>query len=256
MIAKTQLLIALLKREILEHKSIWRVPACLLGLSILVKFSLAFGNLSVNIDIPEQLNLEPAINSVLDAVVVRTLNMMNYIIVVVMYLVSIFYALSCLFNERQDQSVLFWRSLPITDQMTIAAKLLVAVVVIPMIIVLSQAVMAVIFFDLDAPRYLSSYYANSLIGLVKMLLWSLLPVVAWCVFCSQVANKNPFLLAVIAPISLILIDKLFFNGVVSQVFVINRLTGVSDYNTTTLMTGIVFSVLCIGLAIMRRSQRW
>lgn len=89
-----------------------------------------------------------------------------------------------------------------------------------------------------------------------MILWSLLPVIAWCVFCSQVAKKNPFLLAFIAPIILILIDKLFLNGAISQTFVINRLTGVSDYNMTTLIFGLIFSAVCIALAIAKRSQRF
>jgi len=249
-------MIALLKREILEHKNIWRVPAVLIGIALLVKLSLSVGNLSVNIDVPDQLQLDETIDSALDVVVAQALNSMNYLIALVMFVVSIFYALSCLYNERQDESVLFWRSLPISDQMTVASKLIVAIVLVPIVIVLCQTIVAVIFFYVQAFEYLSTYFANSLSNLIKMILWSLVPVIAWCMFCSQVAKKNPFLLAFIAPIILILIDKLFLNGAISQTFVINRLTGVSDYNTTTLMFGLLFSAVCIVLAIAKRSQRF
>jgi len=54
-------MIALLKREILEHKNIWRVPAVLIGIALLVKLSLSVGNLSVNIDVPDQLQLDETI---------------------------------------------------------------------------------------------------------------------------------------------------------------------------------------------------
>lgn len=138
-------MLALLKREILEHKNIWRVPMVLIVIAVLVKLSLSVGNLSVNINVPDQLQLDEVIGSALDGVVAQALNSMNYIIILVMFVVSAFYALSCLFNERQDESVLFWRSLPISDHMTVASKLVIALIVVPIVIVLCQTVMAVIF---------------------------------------------------------------------------------------------------------------
>lgn len=246
---------ALLKREILEHKNIWRVPLILLGIAVLVKLSLSIGNLSIDINIPDQLQLDDDIDSALNVVVAKALNSMNYIVMLVMFVVAIFYALSCLFNERQDESVLFWRSLPISDSLTVASKLVIALVVVPLVIIVCQALVAVVFFGTDAPSYLSSYYPESLTLLGKMLLWSMLPIIAWCVFCSEVATKNPFLLAFIAPIILILVDKLFLDGVVSQTFVINRFTGVSTYTLMPLLWGVVFSLVSIVFAVVKRSQR-
>jgi len=248
-------LIALLKREILEHRNLWRVPAILIGIAVLVKLSLSIGNLSFDLDMPDQLQLDDTIDSVLDGVIAKSLNSMNFMIMLVMFVVAIFYALSCLFNERQDESVLFWRSLPISDSMTVASKLIIALVAVPLVIVVCQAIVAVIFFGTDSVAYLSNYYSHSLALLAQMVLWSLLPVIAWCVLCSEVANKNPFLLAFIAPIIFILVDKLFLNGVVSQTFVINRLTGIKDFTTMTLIWGLVFSAVCISFAIVKRSQR-
>lgn len=246
---------ALVRREILEHRNLWRVPLILIGIAVLVKVSLSIGNLSININLPEQLQLDEKVDSAVDVVVAKALNSMNYMIMWVMFLVSIFYALSCLFNERQDQSVLFWRSLPISDGLTVASKLLVALVLVPLVVIACQAVVAVVFFDVDSVAYLSNYYGSSLSVLFKILLWSMVPIIAWCVFCSEVASKNPFLLAFVAPVILILIDKLFLSGVVSQTFVINRLYGVSQYSGAALMWGLLFSGACIAATIVKRGQR-
>lgn len=248
-------LFALLKREILEHKNIWRIPAILVVIAVLVRISLSVGNLAIDINLPEQLQLDKAVDSILNSVIAKSLTSMNFIIMLVMFVVAIFYTLSCLFNERQDDSVLFWRSLPISDSLTVASKLIIALFVIPLLIIICQAVVTILFMGANSPAYLSSYYAQSLPLLAKILLWSLLPVTAWCLFCSGIAKKNPFLFAFIVPIILIAVDKLFLNGVLSQIFIINRVTGLSEYSMMTLLWGSLFSLICIVLAILKRSQR-
>jgi ABC-2 type transport system permease protein len=246
---------ALIRREILEHTNLWRVPLILIGIAILVRLSLVFGNLSIDFDVPEQLQLDDQINSIVDGVFARALNSMNYLIMLSMFVVGIFYSLSCLYNERQDQSVLFWRSLPISDGLTVASKLLVALAVIPVVIIVCQAVVSLIFLDTQVVQYFSHYLSTGLGGLLQVLLWSMLPTVAWCLLCSEVASRNPFLLAFIAPVMVVLVDKLFLSGVVSKTLAINRVFGFDDYTTGPLIWGLGFAVVCIALAIVKRSQR-
>ena len=248
-------LIALIKREILEHRNIWRVPVILIGISILARLSVSVGNLALDVNIPEQLQLDDTIHSGVVTVLSKSLNGMNFIIMVAMFVVAVFYALSCLFNERQDDSVLFWRSLPISDSLTVASKLLVAVVVIPVIIIGCQAVVAVIFLGTDSLQYLGYFFGHSLPALVKMVVWALLPIIAWCLFCSEVAQKNPFLLAFIAPILLVLVDKLFLNGSISQTLVIDRFASFSNFELMSLFWGTLLSVVFFALAVVKRSQR-
>jgi ABC-2 type transport system permease protein len=45
--------------------------------------------------------------------------------------VGSFYLLDCLYAERKDRSILFWKSLPVSDGLTVWAKLLVGVVIVP-----------------------------------------------------------------------------------------------------------------------------
>lgn len=247
--------LALLRRELLEHKYLLRVPAILIVIAVLVRLSLVFGNLSIDVDLPDQLQLDKAIDGVMNSVVVKALSSMNYIIMLAMFIVAIFYTLACLYNERQDDSVLFWRSLPISDSSTVASKLMVALVMVPLLLIITQVVVVILFLGINSFDYLLQVYPSSLSTVVKILLWSMLPTVAWCLFCSQFAKKNPFLLAFIAPVLLVLFDKLFLNGVISDLFVINRLTGVDSYSLAPLLTGTLFGIVCVVLAVMKRTER-
>ncbi|MGK0376048.1 MAG: ABC-2 type transport system permease protein [Arenicella sp.] len=248
-------ILALLKREILEHRNIWLIPVILIGVAILVRLSLVFGNLNVGFELPTQLQLDDQLDSVVSGVLGRGLNWMNYIITMTIMIAACFYTLSCLYNERQDESVLFWRSLPVSDTTTIISKLLIALVVAPISVIVCQIVVAFIFFGFAAFDYLEVYFASSLLLLVKMIFWSLLPTVAWCLFCSEVAKKNPFLLALVAPILLWVIDSLFLSGVIGDHIMLNRWVGFDNYTAAPLSVGFVLSFVFITLAIVKRSQR-
>jgi ABC-2 type transport system permease protein len=248
-------MIALLRREILEHRSIWLMPLILIGIAILVRLSLSFGNLELNIDVPSQLNLDEPISSVLDGAIAHGLNLMNYLIMMTLFAVACFYTLSCLYNERQDESVLFWRSLPISDTTTIVSKLAIALLVVPLTVILSQTVVAIIFFGINALDYLSVFFSGSLSNLLKVMLWSLLPTVSWCLFCSEVAKKNPFLLAFIAPILLWICDWLFLDGSIVKLLQVNRWVYFNDYSMMSLISGLAISAIGITVAVIKRSQR-
>ena len=248
-------MIALLRREILEHRPLWFMPLILIGIALLVRLSMSFGSLEFNIDIPSQLNLDNTINSVRDGAVARGLNVMNYIIMLTLFAVACFYTLSCLYNERQDESVLFWRSLPISDTTTIASKLVVALILTPFAVLLTQTVVAFLFFGTEAFNYLSVFFADSLTTLFKVLMWALIPTVGWCLFCSEVAKKNPFLLAFIAPILLWVTDRLFLGGNIGQLLHVNRWIGFNDYSMESLMSGLIVATIGIVFAIIKRSQR-
>jgi ABC-2 type transport system permease protein len=53
--------------------------------------------------------------------------------IVLLFLVS-YYTLDCLFAERKDRSILFWKSLPVSDALTVVSKLLVALVIAPLLV--------------------------------------------------------------------------------------------------------------------------
>ena len=247
--------IALIKREVSEHSSLWKVPAVLLVIALLIKFSFSFGNLSVDFSIPDGLNLDSTVDSFLATAIGKLLGYTSWLISSVMFLLAIFYALSSLYDERKDQSVLFWRSLPISDTQTVLAKLTVALVLVPVLILIMQSLVAVVFLGMQSVDYLGSYFSFSLSSLAKALLWSMLPTIAWCLLCSQVANKSPFLMAIVVPLILTIIDWLFLDGVIADTFVINRFSGIDHYTPTVLIIGLLFSAACLAFTIARRGER-
>ena len=56
-------MLALLKREILEHRTIWFIPLILVGIAVLVRLAMSFGSLSIDLSVPSQLQLDSQIDS-------------------------------------------------------------------------------------------------------------------------------------------------------------------------------------------------
>lgn len=133
----------------------------------------------------------------------------------VMVFVVFFYALGSLYDERRDRSVLFWKSLPVSDNVTVFSKASWALVLAPALsigvgIVIGTAIlllMAVAFLLNGIPDasalLLESHPLRILGGALSMLpvyiLWAL-PTVGWLMLCSSWARRLPFLWAVLVPI--------------------------------------------------------
>jgi ABC-2 type transport system permease protein len=49
------------------------------------------------------------------------------------FLVSIFYSLDALHSERRDRSILFWKSLPVSDLTTVLSKASIPLIVLPLL---------------------------------------------------------------------------------------------------------------------------
>jgi ABC-2 type transport system permease protein len=134
---------------------------------------------------------------------------------VVLAFVVFFYLLGALYDDRKDRSILFWKSLPASDLLTISSKLLTAMVVAPIIFwvvfILTQVTMAVIaslmvlsvgenpwtlFLSVVNPlkawfMLLASYLASSI--------W-FLPIYGWLLLVSSFAPRIPLLFAVLPPV--------------------------------------------------------
>src|SRR5438270_10401015 len=60
-------------------------------------------------------------------------SMAAFMIMFTAFIVAVFYCLDALHGERRERSILFWKSLPVSDFTTVLSKAVVAVVVIPAI---------------------------------------------------------------------------------------------------------------------------
>jgi energy-coupling factor transporter ATP-binding protein EcfA2 len=128
--------------------------------------------------------------------------------------------LACMFDERKDLSIFFWRSLPINDALVIASKVFTGAIVIPVFYLLAAMLtilgsisvysLTVLFSDISTDgKLLSAIFELNLtsnifgvwLALIPLVLW-LFPLFAWLMLASAFAQRAPFLWAVL-PILLI-----------------------------------------------------
>ncbi len=134
---------------------------------------------------------------------------------VVFAFVVFFYLLGSLYDERRDRSVLFWKSLPVSDGQTVLSKALTALVVAPLIAT-AIALLAMLGFGLIISGFIALNGGNPftmywsqlrplhllgamLAGWPVYILWAL-PTVGWLMLCSAWAKSKPFLWAVALPV--------------------------------------------------------
>ena len=129
--------------------------------------------------------------------------------------VVFFYCLGSLFDERKDRSVLFWKSLPISDRDTVLAKVVSALAVAPVIAGVTGIVAGFGFLLLLSglalfhggnplvliwgPASPLQVAASLLASLPVYAVWAL-PTVGWLLLCSAWAKSKPFLWAIVIPV--------------------------------------------------------
>ena len=214
-----QMLLTLIRREFWEHPGLWRVPAIVAGLLALATlFSVRLG---VNLDgrhIPQ----------VDDAARIMVLNMSQMVWALIIYvtaaIVVSFYCLDCLYAERKDRSILFWKSLPVSDGMTVLSKFLVAVVIVPLgvfALALASHLLALLVWKLrvaagGAPDVVSwdtvAWLRGALVIFLCLLLSSLwyAPVIAAALLASAWLKKSPLVWVTLALVLVPLFEYIVF----------------------------------------------
>ena len=138
------------------------------------------------------------------------------LISVVFSFVVFFYCLGTLYDDRRDRSILFWKSLPVSDSATVISKVISAALAAPIIAavcgVLTGFAMLLLFAITLSFHGVSVWsllmlahplqVTTTLIASIPIyMLWSL-PTVGWLMLCSAWAKNKPFLWAVIIPVAL------------------------------------------------------
>jgi ABC-2 type transport system permease protein len=209
----------LIKREMWENKGmlLW-TPIVIAGAVVtLILTGLIFGNLDT-IRLYNQ-PLSVTIEGTARTRIVETMGEMYVTagmpILMILGLLVFFYCLGALHDERRDRSLLFWKSLPVSDSMTVLSKLVTALVVAPLI-TLGVAI-AVGLLMVLALCGLAAMHGTNLFGALLMtpqfyltplrlvallpvyILWAL-PTVGWLLMVSSIARSKVFLWAVGTPI--------------------------------------------------------
>ena len=134
---------------------------------------------------------------------------------VVLAFVVFFYALGTLYDDRRDRSVLFWKSLPVSDTHMVLSKLAWALVLAPLLAVAIGLLIGVSLWTISAltitvngvPAAHSVFTQSHPLRVIGGVLASLpvylawaLPTIGWLMFCSAWARSKPFLWAVLVPV--------------------------------------------------------
>ncbi|NII10524.1 hypothetical protein [Oleiagrimonas sp. C23AA] len=133
----------------------------------------------------------------------------------IMAIVVFFYCLGALYDDRRDRSILFWKSLPISDRDTVLSKVISATVLVPVITIvvgilagLSMLVMVAITATFHGANLWTMLWtaphpfqmiAHLLAMIPLIFLWAL-PTIGWLLLCSAAARSKPFLWALAVPV--------------------------------------------------------
>ncbi|MBL4602183.1 MAG: hypothetical protein JKY84_05525 [Emcibacteraceae bacterium] len=169
----------------------------------------------------------------------------SIILFIVVSFSMVFTALSSLFDERKDKSILFWKSMPVSDTQEVLVKLATVTVVIPLIAI-GFALIIQIFSTLilglfvaintDASAW-NLVFSNINLGAILMadivplfvkILW-VLPIITWFMLVSSFSRRSPFLLAFIAPILLAVFEMVFFRSTLFLQIIGSRFTSKADF---------------------------
>ena len=156
--------------------------------------------------------------------------------------VVFFYLLDGLFTERRDRSILFWKSLPVSDTKTVLSKLFVALVAMPLWIWALSLLVGLVVFGVLAAKVsntpaaaLGTWHGEDWLVLQATLLGKLavaalwyLPVAGWLLLVSVLAKRAPFLWATLPFLVLSLAERIALGTNVMGALVVQRLFGFSE----------------------------
>jgi ABC-2 type transport system permease protein len=219
------------RRELWENRSIYLAP---MGVSALILVGFLISTIRL-----------PAKMRALSPVEQHTLIAQPYLIAAgVMMLttlvVGVFYCLDALYGERRDRSILFWKSLPVSDLTTVLSKMITPVVILPLvtfaIAVVTQWIMLLVGTAVLLGSGLSVgplWTHASLFQQWLMLLYHLLtahglwyaPIYGWLLLVSAWARRTPFLWAALPPLAIAAVEKIAFNTSHFGAMLANRMLG-------------------------------
>jgi ABC-2 type transport system permease protein len=250
----------LLKREFWEHrKTFFYLPLIILVLSVIFLIAAVFtlqiagegiiisGSIQINEGGPEQRTetneysnmpinalfgdqltqfaaLEPKQR---EALLNTAYLLMATPLVSVLWVVVFMYFLTCLYDDRKDRSILFWKSMPVSDAMTVISKLLTGLLLVPgiylvvmmilQLILLLTSLMAAVGSSIDiwatliAPAQIVTRWIQMTAFFLFVAIWCL-PIFAWVLFVSSWARSVPLAWVIGIPFVLVIIEWLALRG--------------------------------------------
>lgn len=205
------------RRELWENRSIYIVPLVAAGLALVATFLAWFRGTNLAPTSPE-------VQGQLQGIAVQ-LSFTGLLLMGVTFIVAIFYCLDAIYGERRDRSIFFWKSLPVSDTVTVLAKASIPLLVIPLVTFAIAAVTQWIELVIDAAMFASIGRNVAVIRQIPAfqmqvgLLYHLIavhslwyaPFFGYLLLVSAWARRAPILWAAVPPLAIGILEKLAFN---------------------------------------------
>src|SRR5213594_1025521 len=206
------------RRELWESRSIYIAPMAVACLFL-------FGFLISAMHLPQRLGSAIS-RAQLHDVIEQPYDMVALLIMGVSFVVAVFYCLDTLYGERRDRSILFWKSLPVSDTTTVLSKASIPIVVVPFcalaLTVATQLVMLVLSSAVIQGSGVTPGMLWSQLSLLHQ--WHVLfvhlvmghglwyaPIYAYLLLISAWARRAPFLWATLPLVAVGGAEKIAFN---------------------------------------------
>ena len=225
------------RRELWEYRSIYLAPLAIAGVFLFAfMFVLAF--------LPHVMRTLPSLDlkQQRDALG-QPYDVAAGLIMGVAFIVSIFYSMDALYGERRDRSILFWKSLPVSDLTTVLAKASIPLVVLPLLAFAITVVTESIMLLLSSVVLLAGGLSVATLWTtvqpgqtLLLLLYHLVtahmlwfaPFYGWLLLVSAWARRTPFLWAVLPPLAIGIFEKIAFHHSYFADLLTNRFSGGDD----------------------------
>jgi ABC-2 type transport system permease protein len=272
------------RRELWENRSIYIAPV---AVAVVVFFGFMISTVGMPARRKAVLLLDPARQR---ALIGMPYDVVAIFLIVTALIVGAFYCIDALYGERRDRSILFWKSLPVSDRTTVLSKAIVPLAVLPLvifvIIVATQFVMLLWSSLVLLPSGLAgttwtrfNLIEQSLItlySLIAIALWHA-PIYGWLLLVSGWAKRATFLWAILPFFAISVLEKIAFNsthfalmlkyrfmGFAAEAFALNaqgqvdsltKLTPGRFLSTPGLWIGLVVAAAFLAAAVRMRRYR-
>lgn len=217
----------LLKREGWETRAIWIAPAIAAAICIVIAISMRLKLGFAVVELDGQATQIVNDTAKLRAMGAISINILASAFVITALFTQFFYSLDALYGDRRDRSILFWKSLPISDLETVLSKYFVATVAIPVVAILFALVTHPIVFGITTAGlgglvgsavYEAFFSPSAWLNGAGLLVWLTfasvlwyLPWIGWLLAASAFAPRAPIMWAVLPPAAIALLEEGVFN---------------------------------------------
>jgi ABC-2 type transport system permease protein len=221
------------RRELWENRSIYVAPLIVAAVQV---FGFAISTIGLADRRRAVLLLDPAHQR---AAIEQPYDLAAMMMIFIVFIVGVFYCLDALHGERRDRSILFWKSLPVSDLTTVLSKVTIPLVVLPLVsfaitvcvqlIMLLETSVVLIFHGMSpATTWVNvPVFQNWLVllyGLIAVTLWHA-PIYGWLLLVSGWARRATFLWAVLPLLAIGIFERITLGTSHFGSLVMKRLMG-------------------------------